>query len=111
MDEARVQETADGFAAIGSKPRLEVLRVLVRAGTEGLTIGEIQRRTGMPASTLAHHLKQMNEAGLLLQTRKGRSTVTAANYDRLETLAQFILSECCIDRSPKSGTVGLGEAK
>lgn len=99
MSGSKLQRTADGFAAIGSKPRLQVLKALVRAGMDGLTIGEIQRRTKIPASTLAHHLRALKEAGLVVQARQGRSTLTSANYDRLEMLAQFILSECCADRS------------
>lgn len=103
LTETEIEETADGFAAIGSKSRLDVLRVLVRAGMDGLTIGEIQRRTEIPASTLAHHLRSLKDAGLVRQARRGRSTVTTADYDRLERLAQFILSECCADRVSAEG--------
>lgn len=98
LTETELEETSDAFAAIGSKSRLEVLKVLIRAGTDGLTIGEIQRRTDIPASTLAHHLRSLRDANLVVQLRQGRTTVTSANYLQLQKLAHFILSECCADR-------------
>ena len=53
---------AQGFAAMGSEARMEVLRVLVRADEAGLTVGEVRDRTGIAASTLAHHLKFLTGA-------------------------------------------------
>ena len=58
-----IEEAAQGFAAVGSEPRLEVLLALVRAGHGGLTVGEIQERVGLPASTLAHHLRFLAAGG------------------------------------------------
>ena len=95
-----VEEAAQGFAAVGSEPRLMVLRVLVRAGTEGLTVGEIQERVSLPASTLAHHLKFLAAGGLIEQERRGRSVINRAAYRRLESLAAFLLNECCSDARP-----------
>lgn len=88
---------ADGFAAMGSTARLDVLRVLVRAGDNGLTVGEIQQRSGIAPSTLAHHLKTLTEAGVTEQSRAGRTTVTRANYDHIRALAAFVLTECCTE--------------
>ena len=96
-----IEEAAQGFAAIGSEARLQVLRTLVRAGAQGLTVGEIQERTGMAASTLAHHLRFLTSAGLVDQTKNGRSVCNRAVYARLEALAGYILDECCTDL-PKS---------
>jgi len=86
---------AQGFAAIGSEPRLEVLLTLVKAGPAGLTIGDIQARLNMPASTLAHHLRFLNSAGLVIQEKDGRSVINRAQFDQLAILAEFILKECC----------------
>ena len=88
---------AQGFSAMGSEARLEVLRVLVRAGEAGLTVGEIRNRTGIAASTLAHHLKFLAAADVVAQEKAGRSTICRANFTHLERLAGFILSECCQD--------------
>ena len=88
---------ASGFASMGSEARLEVLRCLVRAGERGLTVGEIQERTGIVPSTLAHHLKFLTGADIIAQEKQGRSILNRANYDHLHALANFILHECCAD--------------
>ena len=88
---------AQGFSAMGSQSRLEVLQSLVRAGNAGLSVGDIQSRTGIAASTLAHHLKFLNLAGLISQERQGRAIINRANYDLLQDLANYILRECCAD--------------
>ena len=89
---------ASTFAALGSEQRLMVLRVLVRAGPEGLSIGELGARTGVTGSTLTHHMKILAQAGLVTQQRQGRSIICAAvAYDELKSLSQFLLRECCAD--------------
>ena len=95
-----LEEAAQGFAACGSEPRLTVLRLLVRAGAEGLTVGEVQERSGLPASTLAHHLGFLAAGGLVEQERRGRIVINRAAYRRLEALAAFLLEECCVDACP-----------
>ncbi|MCJ8334358.1 MAG: metalloregulator ArsR/SmtB family transcription factor [Epibacterium sp.] len=95
-------EAAAGFAAMGSEARLSVLRLLIRAGDAGLSVGDLQSRSGIAASTLAHHLKVLAEAGVVTQERQGRSTLCRANYSPLEALAGFILSECCADSSAQT---------
>ena len=96
-DDVRIEEAAQGFAAMGSEARLQVLRTLVKAGRAGLTVGDIQERSGMAASTLAHHLRFLASAGLIEQEKEGRSVISRAAYDRLEALAGYILKECCAD--------------
>jgi DNA-binding transcriptional ArsR family regulator len=92
-----IEIAAQGFAAAGSEPRLLVLRVLVRAGNKGLTISEIQQRTKIPASTLAHHLKFLAAGGLILQRKEGRTVHNTASYDHIDALAAFLMHECCVD--------------
>ena len=88
---------AKGFAAAGAAPRLEVLLDLVRAGPQGLTVGEIQERLNIPASTLAHHLRFLNSASLIDQEKDGRTVINRARFDYIEDLAKFLLKECCAD--------------
>lgn len=102
---------SDGFAAMGSASRLEVLRTLVRAGEAGLPVGSIQERTGIPASTLTHHIKFLTMAGLVSQERQGRTILCRAEYDHLRQLAGFILQECCIDSSnPENANINMRDA-
>ena len=89
---------AQGFSAMGSESRLEVLQTLVRAGENGLLVGDIQQRTGIPGSTLAHHLKFLSSADLIVQNRQGRTIINQANYQHLHALAAFILEQCCADQ-------------
>ena len=94
---------AKGFAAMGSEARLKILRSLVKAGPHGLSVGDIQARTDIAPSTLAHHLRAMSQAGLIEQEKTGRAIVSRAQYSHLEALATLILQECCAD-SPATGS-------
>ncbi|MCY0093156.1 ArsR/SmtB family transcription factor [Hoeflea ulvae] len=94
-------EAAQGFSAMGSESRLEVLQALVRAGNAGLRVGDIQERTGIAASTLAHHLKFLSAANLIVQSKQGRVIMSTANFDYLNALAGFILENCCSEAGEK----------
>ena len=94
-----LEEAAQGFAALGSESRLQVVLTLVKAGRGGLTVGDIQARTGMAASTLAHHLKFLTSAGLIVQEKAGRAVINRAAFEHLEGLAGYILKECCVDEN------------
>jgi len=101
-----VETAADRFAALGSGSRLQVVLALVRAGTNGLSVGDIQWRTGIAASTLAHHLRFLVAAGLVRQEKSGRSVMNFAAFDTLEALAGYILNECCLDEMRDNGDNG-----
>jgi len=91
-------EAAHAFAALGSEQRLAVLRILVRTGPNGLSIGELGVKTGITGATLTHHVRFLAQAGLVQQTKRGRSIICAAvAFDMVERLAAFLLLECCVD--------------
>jgi ArsR family transcriptional regulator len=94
-----IEEAAQAFAAIGSEPRLQALRLLVRAGPDGLNVGEVQQALGLAASTCTHHLRFLAAAGLVTQVKKGRSIACSANFERIEALAEYLVIECCVDAS------------
>lgn len=87
---------ATAFAALGHSARLRIFRLLVRAGATGLNIGEIGRHTGLPASTLAHHLGALVQAGLVWQERHGRETVNHADVVAIRDVLDTLVAECCI---------------
>ena len=93
-------EAAEAFAALGSEVRLAILRALVRAGEAGLAVGALQQRLAIAASTLSHHLRALVQAGVMEQTREGRTLICRARYDRIQGLAAFLVSECCADLAP-----------
>ncbi|GFE63053.1 ArsR/SmtB family transcription factor [Litoreibacter roseus] len=100
------EEAAQGFAAMGSEQRLKVLRVLIRAGEDGLAVSDLQSRTDIAPTTLAHHLKFLVGSGLVKQERVGRTTLNRADYAALEALSDFILQECCADVARKAANNG-----
>lgn len=86
-------QAADGFAALGNRARL--LRLLVRAGSDGLNVGDIGRLLKIPASTLAHHLTALVRAGLVTQERRGREVFCTADYPTIKGAASYLIEECC----------------
>ena len=80
---------------LGNPTRLQVFRLLVRAGHEGLPVGEIQAQLGVPASTLSHHLAQLMQAELIAQQREGRVLRCTANFMLMERLLGYLTEECC----------------
>ncbi|MEM9972275.1 MAG: metalloregulator ArsR/SmtB family transcription factor, partial [Pseudomonadota bacterium] len=86
-----IEEVASTFAALGSEQRLTVLLTLVRAGPDGLTIGELGERSGVTGSTLTHHMRILVQAGLVRQAKQGRKIIcVGAAYDKVEALSTFL---------------------
>lgn len=83
------------LAALGHEARLHIFRLLVSAGPAGLTVGRIGQHVGLAASTLAHHLRTLVDAGLLVQQKQGREVVTSVNFDAMDTLLAFLTEACC----------------
>lgn len=95
------------LAALGNVTRLRLFRLLVRAGHDGLNVGEIQRLLDQPASTLAHHLGKLSGAGLVVQTRHGREVMCTADFARMNGLLAYLTDQCCNGVGPKrSGRAG-----
>lgn len=86
---------ADMFAALGAEPRLRVLRLLLTAHPDGLVVGEIQAELGMPASTLSHHLRRLEQEDLIAAVREGAFLRYRVDSDSLRDLLGFLLAECC----------------
>lgn len=86
---------ARALAALGHEARLAIYRLLVRAGQEGLNVGEIGAHLKMPASTLAHHLSTLVDAGLVIQERRGREVVNRADYEAMQRTVGFLTDKCC----------------
>jgi ArsR family transcriptional regulator len=91
------ERAAAMLAALGSTVRLKVYRLLLRAGGEGISVTTLQRSSGIPASTLNHHLAALVAAGLVSQERVGRELICRAEYSDIQRLSGFLLQECCAD--------------
>ena len=83
------------FAALGQATRLDVLRLLVRAGAEGVPAGEIAGRLSTAQNTMSSHLKILMQAGLVRPRRRGRSISYAADMTGLRDLLAYLMEDCC----------------
>jgi DNA-binding transcriptional ArsR family regulator len=98
-----LDEAADKLAQLGNRARLEIMRLLIKAGPDGLSVGEIQAHLGMPASTLAFHLRGLVSAGLVRQTKDGRSVLCRPCFEALAEITDFLRQECCTGVPPREG--------
>lgn len=80
---------------LGNPTRLEIFRLLVRAGAKGLAVGELQAHLNIPASTLSHHVAQLVNVGLVSQEREGRVLRCQPNFALMGTLVAYLTEECC----------------
>ncbi len=87
--------TSRALAALGHDTRLAIFRLLVRAGEEGLNVGEIGQHLGQAPSTLAHHLSTLVDAGLVLQERQGRMILNRVDFAAMRAMLDFLTAECC----------------
>ena len=92
-----LRQLALRLEALGDATRLKVYRTLVRAGDAGLPVGRIQERTGVPRSTLSHHLHRLIGVGLVSQERQGTILICRANYTAMQQILNELQSECCAD--------------
>jgi ArsR family transcriptional regulator len=85
------------LSALAQETRLEIYRLLVRAGPSGLAAGRIGEALDLPLATLSFHLAQLKHAGLATYRRDGRSIIYAANYPAMNGLLAYLSENCCAD--------------
>lgn len=90
-----IKETISQLSALAQETRLEVFRVLVRAGTSGLSAGKIAERVSANVTTLSRHLAQMENAGLLAKERRARNIIYRVDFDAVRDLFTFLMEDCC----------------
>ncbi|MBI3207305.1 MAG: winged helix-turn-helix transcriptional regulator [Candidatus Solibacter usitatus] len=92
---AQVARYADMLSAMGTEPRLRIMRLLLSAHPEGMVVGEIQTELGIAGSTLSHHLDKLKNEDLVTMRREGTFLRYAANAESLQELLTFLYAECC----------------
>jgi ArsR family transcriptional regulator len=95
VSERDVSRYADMLAAMGAEPRLRIMRLLLSAHPEGLVVGDVQAKLGIPGSTLSHHLEKLKNEDLVSVRREGTFLWYAANAGALQELLTFLYAECC----------------
>lgn len=91
------EQAAAQLEALGNPTRLKIYRILVRAGEEGLSVGRVQEKLSIPASTLSHHCKRLCDTGLVSQERQATTLICRANYPSMQALIGYLADECCAD--------------
>ena len=87
------------LSALAQDGRLEVFRLLVKSGPDGLAAGEIARKLGVQANTLSAQLLVMANAQLVRARREGRSIIYAVRFDAMRDLLVFLTEDCCGGRA------------
>ena len=85
----------DALGALSHETRLTAFRELVQAGPDGLPVGELRERLGVPPATLSAHLNVLRAAGLVLDQREGRVIRVSAAYDGMNALIAYLTENCC----------------
>jgi ArsR family transcriptional regulator, arsenate/arsenite/antimonite-responsive transcriptional repressor len=93
--EPDVVRYADMFSAMGTEPRLRIMRVLLSAHPDGMTAGDIGAELDIPASTLSHHLDKLKNEDLVKVRRESTFLWYSANTEVLQELLGFLYAECC----------------
>ena len=83
------------LAALGQETRLDIFRLLVKAGAEGVPAGEIASRLGAVQNTISAHLKILHHAGLVRPEREGRVVRYVADMTGLRDLLAYLMEDCC----------------
>jgi ArsR family transcriptional regulator, arsenate/arsenite/antimonite-responsive transcriptional repressor len=91
----QIARFADMLAAMGTEPRLRIIRLLLSAHPDGLVVGEIQSELGIPPSTLSHHLDKLRNEDLVKVQRESTFLRYSANTEVLQELLTFLYAECC----------------
>ncbi len=91
----QVTRFADMLSAMGTEPRLRIIRLLLSAHPEGMVVGDIGGELQIPSSTLSHHLDKLKNEDLVKVRREGTFLWYTANTQTLQELLSFLFAECC----------------
>ena len=94
-----IKDATAQLSALAQEGRLEVFRLLVRAGHDGLPAGEIAASLGTVQNTLSAQLSVLANAGLVRSERRGRFIVYFASYDTISALIIYLMEDCCQGRT------------
>ncbi len=92
------------FAALAQENRLAIFRYLISAGPNGVAAGEIGKAMNISATSLSFHLKELDRAGLVTQTRRGRFIHYALHVEGVRQLIEYLTDDCCGGRPELCGS-------
>lgn len=91
----KAKTAVEQLAALAQETRLEIFRLLVKVGPEGLPAGEISKRLNVLPATLSFHLGHLARSSLLQSRQQGRFVIYSANFSVMEELLGFLTENCC----------------
>ena len=83
------------LSAMGTEPRLRIVRLLLSTHPEGMVVGEVGEELEIPSSTLSHHLEKLKNEDLVRVRRDGTYLWYSANTEALQEILGFLYAECC----------------
>jgi len=96
------------LTALAQITRLEIFRLLVRAGQAGVSVGQIGEKLDVPGPTLSFHLKELVNADLIAARQEGRFIFYSACFDRMNDLLEFLTENCCGGNRSACGVPAFG---
>ncbi len=88
-------DAISALAALAQDSRLDVFRLLVQAGPDGMPAGEVAEALAIPPNALTFHFDKLRMAGLVTVRREGRSMIYAARYETMNALLAYLTENCC----------------
>jgi ArsR family transcriptional regulator len=91
----KIESAVGALAALAQETRLTIFRLLVQAGKEGLVVGALGEKLGIPPATLSFHLKALAHARMVKPRADGRFVIYTANYAEMDRLIAYLTEHCC----------------
>ena len=89
------RQALGAFAALSQETRLQIVRLLVVAGPEGMAAGTLAEKVEVSPSNISFHLKELEHSGLIAAQRQSRSIIYTAGFERMSELLAFLMEDCC----------------
>jgi len=94
-EDPKARSAINALGALAQEHRLAIFRLLVQAGSDGMSAGSIADALGVPNSSLSFHLAHLTRAGLITQERQSRSLIYRADYPAMNALMGYLMENCC----------------
>ena len=98
----KLESAALILSKIGNPTRLKIVRMLVRAGDQGMPVGAIQKKLKIPGSTLTHHISHLKNAAIIRQERHQATLYCIMEYQQLNNLVTYLTEECCFEADSRN---------
>ena len=106
-----INQAVAALTALAQESRLRVFRLLVPAGEDGISAGDIAAELDVPAATLTFHLKELMHGGLIESRREGRSIIYSLRVEGMRELLEFLTHDCCKGHPELCGVAGKNVCK